>query len=403
MGAILKNDFRLLWSGKRAGIVIALVLLLVVGAALVSWLPQEQNAPAGERVRIGVVNQDESLYAQMIVGYFTENPVFTAYVSVIIDEEDTIRQQFDAGELDMYMVIPKDFADSMVYLEHLPIQTYISTASTTKALLLKNLMESYVEYITAVEVNCVALYDAARAIGLPKTTAQTANEKLTLELILLIMAKDNFFEKQVVENYTAVRLVPYYLHEFCYLLAAFLALLAGVRFQREHHAGIYRRLAAMGHSAAAILLEKQFFYMLLLTLLFAVLWGALGVAGVTISVAAFGYFCLNVWFLCALMLCLAAAFQKLQNYLLASNMVILLGAILGGGLLPLMYLPENMEKIAQFMPNYWFLKQIFEIENGVMKQEQYIVFGCFGVAILLLLVIGAVIYRKKEGRVYENA
>ena len=87
MGAIWKNDFRLLWNGKRAGIILLLTLLLNFGAWTILQQTEETEPVVKERITIGVANRDESIYAKMLVSYFTENPVFTAYVSVIIDEE----------------------------------------------------------------------------------------------------------------------------------------------------------------------------------------------------------------------------------------------------------------------------------------------------------------------------
>ncbi len=382
-----------------------LLVVALFGALLVWAVPREDGAAldASKRVTAGVVNQDTSEYVQLLIGYFFEHPVISSYASFVEGEEEEIRARFEAGELDMYMVVPADFAESMMHLEHLPMQAVISTEHTSKALLMKNLLQSYAEYISAVEVNCVALYDMALELGLPKADARRANEDISMDLILMALSKDDFFERIPVMDYAAIQLVPYYLYEVCYLAAAFLALLAGVRFQKEHHAGIYRRLAAMGHSTLSVLVEKQLFYMLNFTAVYFVVWRLLALTGVQIKGQVFVYFCLHSYLMLALMLCLGAGFQKLQNYLLASNMVVLLGAVLGGGLIPVMYLPEQMERIAKLLPNYWFLKLTFAVKSNAAGNSYYIACILLLSGAFVLLLTGAALYRKREGRVYENA
>lgn len=104
------------------------------------------------------------------------------------------------------------------------------------------------------------------------------------------------------------------------------------------------------------------------------------------------------------MLFLAAAFQKTKNYLLASNMFLLLGAILGGGLIPFMYLPAGMQGAARLLPNYWTLRLIFDAKAGRLTTQQLMpIAGGAVFCIMLLLLSAAGLYRRKEGQVYENA
>ncbi len=98
------------------------------------------------------------------------------------------------------------------------------------------------------------------------------------------------------------------------------------------------------------------------------------------------------------MLFVAAAFRKMRNYLLASNMLLLLGAVLGGGLIPFMYLPAGMRKIARFLPNYNFLRLIFDAGQGKL-----FIVGAVCVVCAALLIFGAgSLYGRGEGRSRGN-
>ena len=98
---------------------------------------------ASERVAIGIVNRDDSLYSKMLLSFYEENGLFTSYVSVYIGEEEEVQGWFEEGRLDMYLVIPENFADSMTYLEHLPVQAVISTRKPAVEIMLTNLLKAY--------------------------------------------------------------------------------------------------------------------------------------------------------------------------------------------------------------------------------------------------------------------
>ena len=140
MGALWMQDIRQLFTRRRlfgAGIC-ALFVLCVCFAVRRGG----EQMDASGRVAIGVINKDTSVYSQMLLSFYEDNDLFTSYVSIALGGEEDILASFEAGTLDMYLVIPQDFADSMTYLEHLPVQAVISTRSPAVEIMLKNLMES---------------------------------------------------------------------------------------------------------------------------------------------------------------------------------------------------------------------------------------------------------------------
>ncbi|MDE7325003.1 MAG: ABC transporter permease [Lachnospiraceae bacterium] len=358
---------------------------------------------ASERVAIGIVNRDNSIYSRMLLSFYEENGLFTSYVSVYIGEQEEVQSWFEEGKLDMYLVIPEEFADSMTYLRHLPVQAVISTKKPAVEIMLKNLLKAYEKYISSVELHCVALYRVMLLSGMSKEQADEMNDRVSVQLILKALSKSDFFEWYILENYGNIELASFYLHEAALLLATFLALLAGVGFLQGHRAGIYARLVTMGISGLHILWQKEFFFGSLLAVgivLFAVI---LNIAGISCP---WQVFCLLFLYAClmgALMLFVAAALREIKNYLLASNMLLLLGTVLGGGLIPFMYLPAGMRTIARFLPNYNFLCLIFDARAGNLPARELFLVGvvCMGCAVMLLFLAGS-LYGRGEGRSHGN-
>ena len=336
-----------------------------------------------------MVNRGDSLYSKMLLSFYEENGLFTSYVSVYIGEEEEVQRWFEEGRLDMYLVIPENFADSMTYLEHLPGQAVISTRKPAVEIMLTNLLKAYEKYISSVELHCVALYQVMLLSGMPKEQANEMNDRISVQLILKALSKSDFFEWYILENYGNIELASYYLHD------------AG--FLRGHHAGINARLAAMGVSGFVVLWQKELFFGSLVAaggIIFAVLFYFLGVS---CPWQVFLLFFLYAFLAGAFMLFVAAAFRKMRNYLLASNMLLLLGAVLGGGLIPFMYLPAGMRKIARFLPNYNFLRLIFDAGQGKLSLRGLFIVGAVCVVCAALLIFGAgSLYGRGEGRSRGN-
>ena len=49
--------------------------------------------------------------------------------------------------------------------------------------------------------------------------------------------------------------------------------------------------------------------------------------------------------------------------MILGNMLILFTTIAGGGIIPIMYLPEGCAVVARFTPTYWFIKLI--LNSGI--------------------------------------
>ena len=61
---------------------------------------------------------------------------------------------------------------------------------------------------------------------------------------------------------------------------------------------------------------------------------------------------------CILFMIIARFVNSVPGYMVLGNMLILFMTIAGGGIIPIMYLPEGVLTIARFTPTYWFIKLI---------------------------------------------
>ncbi len=400
MWNLMKKDLKVWGQNKRIWMfLIAVLIMFIIGTAF--YAVKEPALPQSG-VSIGVIDKDQSQYSALMVSYFKDNEVFSQYVSVIVGGEQEIKQKFNDGELTMYLLIPPDFAESLIYIENVPMQAVISNQDTTKAIILKNMLLGYERYISAVEVNCVALYDMMQEASMPQSLIDSENVRISYDLVFTALGRENFFDYIEKEDVAGIPLRTYYTYEALFLLLSYLAVFAGMDLLLERKNGILSRLTTMGTRITTVVLAKFFLYLGLFSVL-ALSFHGMGQLGLfpethlselVFSILYFGTLVLGFLFLGILL-------QKLPNYLLAANVLILFGAIIGAGLIPYLYLPEAMKLLAKLSPNYWFLNTCFTLHLNEKMISPFLVLGMVLCMLLFIICIGAA-YRRREGIVRED-
>ena len=337
------------WKNKKHIAFIIVLIIIMIGT--ICYVRKKGSIEAEPvKIVLGVAKEDTSEYADLLLQYFNENEVFLHYVELVEEEEESLKTMLKQGALDAYLVIPKDFAQSMIKMENLPIRAVVSTDNPTKALVLRHVTEAYENYIEAVEVNCTALYRRMKEEGFSSAEVNAANVDISLDLIFTALGKDDFFRQRVVETEEKETLsyAEHYLYTGIYFILLFLFLPAGLRVIAMQREGLLSRLKSVNMNAGSVLAAVGIPYLLGAALLL------------------FAVCCMNgikerflpalVWIIpwLAVFLVLGLACGDNKRYLFICSMVIVCLAVLGGGLIPEEFLPDSFQKIAAWMPNRTF-------------------------------------------------
>ena len=337
------------WKNRRN---IMFCVVLILGMIGIVCCVREQGIRTSEsgKIALGVAKEDTSEYANLLMKYFNENKVFLNYVDLTEAEEQTLKNALEQAELDAYLVIPKDFAQSMIAMENLPIRARVSMKNPTKALILRHVMEAYETYVEAVEVNCTALYRRMKADGFSSKEINAANVEISLDLIFTTLGKDDFFRQRVVETQEqkALPLMEHYQYTGVYFILLFLFIPAGLRMLFLRKNGLLYRLKAVNIPESAVAITVGIPYLLLCALLLALVcyWKD----GPERFFPAF--FLIIPWLVVCILL--GRFCSDNRQYLFVCSMLLVGLAVLGGSLIPEVYLPDNFQKIAVWMPNRMF-------------------------------------------------
>ncbi len=395
---LMKKDLKIWSLGKRKWMFLLGVLIMIVIST--SWHAKNEDEK-DTYITIGVVDLDNSEYSKLMISYFEESDIFTEYANVIVGSESEISEKFYQGELTMYLIVPSDFAQNLINIQNVPMQAYINSEDKTRAIILKNMLLAYERYISAVEINCVSLYELMLETGMPSELCEEVNVDISMDLVFTALGKTDFFTFNEMEDVKHVPLVTYYCFEVLFLFLSYLAMLAGMDLLKERRQGVLARLISSGTNVTTIILQKMIYYVVMIAVLLGILYGVVLSGGMKISGGLF-VFILFYFAMASMFFMLISAFiTKIPTFLLISNIMILFGAVLGGGLIPILYLPPSMKYLAKSMVNYWFLNFSTAIYQGDLKITLPILF----IMVLFVAVLtstSSYLIKRKEGMQREH-
>lgn len=395
---LMKKDLKLWFLGKRKWMFLLGVLIMIIIST--SWHAKNEDEKDAY-ITIGVVDLDDSEYSRLMISYFEESDIFTEYAKVIVGSEIEISEKFYNGELTMYLIVPSDFAQNLINIQNVPMQAFINSNDKTRAIILKNMLLAYERYISAVEINCVSLYELMKESGMPLELCKEINVDISMDLVFTALGKTDFFTFNEMENVKHVPLVTYYCFEVLFLFLSYLAMLAGMDLLKERRQGVLVRLISSGTKVTTIIVQKMIYYVAMIAVLLGLLYGVVILRGMTISGGLFVFLLFYFAMASMFFMLLSAFITKIPTFLLISNIMILFGAVLGGGLIPILYLPPSMKYLAESMVNFWFLNFSTSLYQGDMK----ITLPILLIMVLLVVVLtsaASLMIKRKEGMQRED-
>ena len=351
---MIQKDIKVLLTEKRMLIVLAVLIVIGIAGAVFA-----QPSRSGVKVRFGVYDADGSEYSKLLISYFRENESFSSYITLVEKSLPELEQMLSDGVIDLYLCIPEDFAAKLMRMDNVPIRAVVDSSDTTKAVLYKNLLLSYAKYISSVQVNAQAVYDIMSDEGYPDDKVSSVNYSLSYDLIFTALGKDAFFKHIELERIEGVSLVNYYVSSGIVLVAMYAGLMAGLLFLKERKSLASDRLKCAGKGTAVQFVSKMTAFFLLCGLMFGILMLILNLTGkMHFSASSVFMVFAGILISCALFMAISCFMDTVGSYSIFANMIILLLTIVGGGIIPVMYLPEAVAKIARFTPNYWFIRTL---------------------------------------------
>jgi ABC-2 type transport system permease protein len=390
----INKEIKELWSDKKIWIGILTVLIIII---IGTSYNKKKDITLPEQLQMGVINQDDSSYSELLLGYFSASKTFSSFINVTVGDYETINNQFQRGKLDVYLEIPEDFAQNMIRLEHSPVKVTINIQDTTKALLFQNVLRSYEKYIAAVEANAVGLYQIMEQEGMDQQLIEDTNTAISIDMILTALGKEAFFKLKEIDTLPIGTLSDYYLSSFLVIALLYAGLYVGYQMLRELKQGTLTRLRTTMTPIRAFLTAKIAMPLLLFTIVMTVALHSISDNGIMLYLLislSFSLFSINFAVFLSMLL------QTSGRFILTGNLIVFYCTVLGGGIIPIQFLPQNLLNLSKGTPNYHMIRGIILIAKG-NDASGYRIAAAF-LLISLILYFASIKIISKRSMNYEE-
>ena len=391
---LLKKDFKVFLNNK---LLIGIWIVLAIGLSI-GFSAEFKTSTESTGAVIGVCNNDgDNKYSNMLVEFFEKNDNFKSLMRIVKADEETLMEMFNKKELDCYVVIPKGFMDKIIEIEPIPVKVRISDDNSVTSIMVRNVLNSYEIYVSSVQNNITALSDGMKKLNMKKTDRLFINTSMSIELITTVLGKEAFFDYEYVDAYATVDMRNSILYAVACMIISFGALFAGVDLLKEKSYGVINRYKAGGGSVIRLVANKLVFYTVVIYSLILIpnVIGSL-VKKSSVDITMMLLYLLIVVFSLSSSMLIATVTGKIRTYVLVGNMFTICTYLVGGGIIPATYLPENMLKLSKFTPAYSFIQMLIKVScdmpvsmfKTVIITYTFITIGC--------AVLSGYILKRKE-------
>lgn len=362
---IVKKEWKeFCYHGKT--IVIGCIILCFLFAILHIAAKDSTKNLDQVQVTMGVADNDQSVYSKMLLSYFKNTEVFRDFCTITVGTEQQMEEQFERGELFAYLVIPKGFVENLVSVKNLPIKVVVNNTDATLSLIVKNVLKSYETYISSVEVNCVALYDVMKKDNMSPELLTDVNNQISIHLIMMALNRGSFFDMVEEMELPATKTLEYYSYGILSVVIVFLSMMAAFRFLSECKKGTYERMRLIKRLAFQYYITIDLFYSIGVGVIACLILKFFSYSSsISYHSSCYLFFMGISFFMTSFFMVIGSLFSNVQTYFIVGNIMCILGCIIGGVIIPIMYLPQAILGICKGTANYWIIKTIILSKNQI--------------------------------------
>ncbi|WP_167628938.1 ABC transporter permease [Listeria valentina] len=358
-GWIFKHNLEILKKSKVR-------LLLLVGLPIISILIYffaYGSSLGSETIKIGVANQDEGPYTTALVKLLkAEKNISVTEVSKAQGEKELLGGQKNA------LIVMEKGANTSIQQEkpsHFKVKA-LQSEDTAKSI--ERMLATQLEKLVKIE----RISDGK---DFNKSFAAYEAEQLTVKNV-------NLSSKSEIDKSMSAQIIGF----FCMMLL-YAAGSLGELLLKEREEGTFYRLMSTPVSSKQYILGTALFS--LVTLLAEILICLLAMRFVfqinsgTSLVSLFAVLALFAVFAISISLAFGFIFKSRRSLSAVQTTIFTISTLLSGALIPIQIMPNFMQRIAEFMPQFWVM-------DAVSKLQQEVEF--FGLSLNILVLLGYTLF-----------
>lgn len=353
-----------LFSTKKVIFAIILIpILFISGIGLIgSQLFQQESRV--QPFQVAIVNEDPTFETKMVIKQLTDNDHLNQLMETIQTNQTHADELLNKNEIAGVIYIPKGFSGNVAHGENTPVQVVGNQRRPLQSQLIHYLLKSAADLTSAAQSGINTVNDFMVENDFPKDVRKKELRKNIVTYALHVLGRGQVFEEVKKASLFQEDILQYYAISFFILLLMIWGFCGQLLLSSRINQSVSLRLLSYGITQIQIIAAK-------FVALFLLVMGCSLIIGIPMIIwmelapwsFVFGSILISLVF-SLFFLMLESLFQREKVFLLLGVIFILVGAIVGGHLIPTVYYPSWLEQMSSYSVNAWALTFMLEIFHG---------------------------------------
>ncbi|MDW7671068.1 MAG: ABC transporter permease [Bacillota bacterium] len=354
-----------------------------------------------EPFEVVLINQDTHPVIQMIEEQLImDDQIGRLVVLTPMTDEEAARNRLQKREITAVVILPEGMISALEAGDNREIELLLNPDMPFEGRLVRGIMEHFMKSVSGGQSAVYTVWDYYGKIGLD-TSARSQKINPVIQDITLraYRTRDQLIEPVILPDLKNMDPIQYYGTAMIVLFVMFLSLQESRLWLNENQHGLKGRLLMTGISRPAYMAAqflRIFFLAVIQTMTISGILLAFKVVPWELTEGMIFLYGGMIFAASSLALLLGIIVKEEESYQVLLNSVLLLGALLGGGLIPLHYMPVWMQRTAQITINYWVLTGSFALLNGEVQRLLWITLGLILVGSVTLIISLMMMGRQSE-------
>ena len=365
---IVTKDIKLIYRNKQLMVTSFVFPFIIFFIFSFTFSDLMKKKPVIEPFKVAIVDYENSNLTKTLIDNFKSYKAFAQFVNLEVTSLEKAKEKFSQNKLTAIVEVPSNFSASLYYCENSPLKVTINEKEPLKAVVFKNIMESYSKFVSSVEVGSYTLNNSLKTLDLTSKEKDKYIEQFSFKLILSALDRGNLFQINKYETLPSTSSTEYFLFSIALVFLMYIGLTAGTLIIQEKNNGCLYRLKTTPSSSRLIVLSKWLafsFFSLVQALIFSLPIALICRLDFTNNLLAlFILLLMSIFFIVSFSILSATFFNSEEASILFGNIFIFFIAIAGGSFIPLQLMPPTLQHVSMITPNYWLIRGFLWINNS---------------------------------------
>jgi ABC-2 type transport system permease protein len=353
-------DLKKYFQDKKTVVIMLLTPLLLIFLISYAISPLFYTNAYIEKFKIALVDRENSLETRTLINHFEKSDALKNLTEIIHTDYEQALKLIHKDEVAAVIVIPEHFSEDVAVGKNTPVTVIGNKNKPIQSQIIRAMMNSAADLVTAAQSGVNTIWDFLYQAGAPQEKLNRWFNKSVMEFSLKSLGRNQVFKKKVVSPIADITPFEYYSIS---IIVIFMLLngISGLRLLiEEKQSEVLKRVISKGMSIRKIALAKFISLFLFQLIQSFMIFGIMIVVADRYlrgnGISAVIMLVMIIAATSSFMILIASCMYDIFLADLIAYISIFVMAFIGGGIIPLTYLPGSIESVSLFSINKWAIQ-----------------------------------------------